>query len=307
MLHLLGQRTAARALHTTCRRYAARQSLLEQLLRNPELDEQEAKNELRWMSEDARQRNVKQDADQVLEQMVRRRAAGEPLQYILGNTDFGPLTLLARPPTLIPRPETAFVVEAYAERLAGVSRPLRILDLCTGSGCIPLLLSHLLGDRLAAGYGVDLSPEALALANNNIEFIGDERISVFHGDVMSADFAQAVDAMTGGRPIDIITANPPYITQAEWDALPDSVRVYEDRRALVGGPVPGFGDGVAFYARIGELAQQILQPDAELASVPRLAVEIGAEQGAVVSRMLPGRTEVLQDQYGRDRMVLSTL
>lgn len=224
-----------------------------------------------------------------------------------GNTDFGPLTLLTRAPTLIPRPETAFVVEAYAERLTGVSRPLRILDLCTGSGCIPLLLSHLLGDRFEAGFGVDLSPEAISLSKDNIKLLGDERVRVFEGDVMSADFVQAVREATGGQPIDILTANPPYIPQAEWEALPDSVRVYEDRRALVGDPVPGFGDGVAFYARIAELAEEILLPDPELARVPRLAVEIGADQGEVVSRMLPGRTEVLQDQYGRDRMVLSTL
>ncbi|TXT12878.1 hypothetical protein VHUM_01279 [Vanrija humicola] len=294
---MLGRRAATRALHTTCRRYTARKGLLDQLLRNPELDEHEAKNELRWLL----------DAASAVTQMVKRRSAGEPLQYILGNTDFGPLTLLTRAPTLIPRPETAFVVEAYAERLTGVSRPLRILDLCTGSGCIPLLLSHLMGERLGAAFGVDLSTDAISLATDNIKLIGDGRVRVFEGDVMSADFVDTVRAATGGQPIDIITANPPYIPQAEWEALPDSVRAYEDRRALVGGPVPGFGDGVAFYARIGQLAEEILQPDADLAQVPRLAVEIGADQGEAVSRLLPGRTEILQDQYDRDRMVLATL
>ncbi|KAH0827387.1 S-adenosyl-L-methionine-dependent methyltransferase [Lanmaoa asiatica] len=120
-----------------------------------------ADQELKWIMKQSRH------TDSILV-MLDRRLAGEPLQYILGTTPFGPLHLLTRPPTLIPRPET----EDWALRLARTrtpdpTRPLRVLDLCTGSGCIPLLLCHLWPSGSIRAVGVDISPDAIRLAAEN--------------------------------------------------------------------------------------------------------------------------------------------
>lgn len=213
---------------------------------------------------------------------------------------------------LIPRPETAFIFEKLAERILAardrIARPLTVLDLCTGSGCIPLLLSSLLGNTLGAAYGVDINPHAIALSRDNIASVGDRNVQVLQADILSPTFVSDLRERIGGVPIDIITSNPPYIPLEEWEALPASVKEYEDRLALVGGPVSGIGDGVAFYAHIAKLAEEILRPEPGLdGHVPRVAVEIGAKQGSMVAQLLPGMTEVVQDQYGLDRMVLSTL
>lgn len=218
------------------------------------------------------------------------------------------MELLCRPPTLIPRPETAFIVEHLAERILDAKRkryitqPLRVLDLCTGSGCIPLLLSHLLEDHLHVAHGVDISPEAIGLAEDNRQLLSCSNVRFHQADVLAPEFTDRIRQETGLEFFDLITSNPPYISSQDWAQLPQSVRDYEDPRALVGGPVAGVGDGVQFYQRIGQLAQQLLTR-ADIA-VPQIAVEIGETQAADVSCLLPGECETVQDQYGRNRMVL---
>lgn len=157
-------------------------------------------------------------------------------------------------------------------------------------------------------YGVDISPDAVALSRDNIASLQDPKVTIFQADILAPTFPNSLRQATGNVSIDIITSNPPYIPQEEWESLPSSVKEYEDRGALVGGPVSGVGDGVAFYDHISKMAKDILCPDASLdGQVPRLAVEIGASQGSMVSTLLPGKTEIVQDQYGRDRMVLSSM
>ncbi|KIP04200.1 hypothetical protein PHLGIDRAFT_15339 [Phlebiopsis gigantea 11061_1 CR5-6] len=128
------------------------------------LGRESAKRELRWMMQ------ALEDAprDDTLADMVARRAAGEPLQYILGTQPFGPLSLLTRAPVLIPRPET----EDWTFRLSALltpspRKPVRLLDLCTGSGCIPLLLCRLWPPGAVRAYGVDIGTEAVQLATEN--------------------------------------------------------------------------------------------------------------------------------------------
>ncbi|GMK55696.1 hypothetical protein CspeluHIS016_0207520 [Cutaneotrichosporon spelunceum] len=262
-------------------------SHLSRLARNTELSPADAKAELRWMRAAA-------PGETALEAMVERRAAGEPLQYILGDTDFGPLTLACRAPVLIPRPETAHIIEHLASLLP--SRPLRVLDLCTGSGCIPLLLAHLRPDLIAVG--VDISEDAVALSNENIAALGmEDRVRVVLADILSPSFPGFVRDELGM--VDLVTANPPYIPRVEYDALPNSVRAFEDQRALLAPAPPGGEDGTAFYAHIAQIAPSLLKEGEGL----RLAVEIGAGQGPAVAALLPGHTQVVQDQYGRDRMV----
>lgn len=233
----------------------------------------------------------------------------------LGDVDFGPLTILCRPPTLIPRPETAHIFTRLAETIRA-QRPtptLRIADLCTGTGCIPLLLRHLLGPG-ALLTGFDLSSEAIALAKENARVLdldaGFHELDVFHPSA-----AEQVVQHSGGR-IGVLVSNPPYIPLHEYHALPASVRSYEDSRALLGDPSGGEGDGLAFYRRIADLLPDVLRSEEEmerdgLGGLPRVAVEIGAEQGKAVEQILrsgPGgvvrRMEVWVDQYGRDRAVV---
>lgn len=137
-----------------------------------------ANQELKWMKQ-SRPAPLLLDA-------LDRRLAGEPLQYILGplpfhlppppltsslspgTTPFGPLDLLTRPPTLIPRPETEdWVLRLARTRTPDVTRPIRVLDLCTGSGCIPLLLCHIWPQGSTRAVGVDISPDAIRLAADN--------------------------------------------------------------------------------------------------------------------------------------------
>lgn len=228
-----------------------------------------------------------------------------------GTTDFGPLELRCQAPTLIPRPETAFIVEYLAELILAarkkrdIPRPLRVLDLCTGSGCIPLLLSHLLDDTLHVAHGVDISPEAVELAKDNKDRLSCKNVYFHQSDILSPDFVDRIRLDTGVDSFDIITSNPPYISEQDWARLPRSVREYEDSRALVGGAIDGVGDGVRFYSHIASLAEQLLEP--ACGDFPQIAVEIGETQAAEVSSLLPGECETVQDQYGRDRMVLAAL
>lgn len=135
-----------------------------------------------------------------------------------------------RPPTLIPRPET----EEWACRLAGLLKPApptRILDLCTGSGCVPLLLLNAL--PAAKASAVDLAPEAVALASENAALHGlTSRFEAFQGDLFAAAFAESWVAAHGQA--DLITSNPPYIPASELRALDQSVLDWEDERALLG-------------------------------------------------------------------------
>lgn len=318
-----------KAVRASKRGYSSvtRQHLLRKLLRNPELDEAGAQDELRWIKQ-----SLSPGTTAELTALVERRAGGEPLQYILGesvsscmmttsdgvgSTDFGPLTLQCRAPTLIPRPETAEIFTRLAQILLqrsdeSPSRPLSILDLCTGSAPIPILLRHIMGQRVRVS-GYDLSASTIALARENIALYKSD-IQVHRADIMRDGFASTVISDMGGR-VDLVVSNPPYITASEYRSLPSSVRDWEDSAALLGSTAPD-SPGLEFYQRISKLLPDLVAGENELqeagwAGIPRVAVEIGSGQGEQVQRIFKegglGRTEVLQDQYDRDRMVLGWL
>ena len=230
-----------------------------------------------------------------------------------GSTDFGPLTLKCRAPTLIPRPETAEIFGRLASLLSPEgrtpSRPLSVVDLCTGSAPIPLLLRHHLGDRVRV-KGYDFSQSAVELARENIGSTGLD-VEVKLADILHKSFAETVISDMDGR-VDLIVSNPPYIPIAEYRQLPSSVRNWEDPAALLG-DLPGGESGLIFYERIAELLPTLLSPRKELeikgwGEIPRVAVEIGSLQGGDVSSVLRAggmrHTEVWQDQYDKDRMVV---
>ena len=196
--------------------------------------------------------------------LLGRVLAHEPLSRILGTREFWGLEFRLSPATLDPRPETETVVEAVLARLPDRSRPWRLLDLGTGSGC--LLLALLSEYRHATGIGIDLAPGAAAAARGNAASLGlGGRAGFAVGDWGSA--------LCG--PFDIVVANPPYIASGAIAGLAPEVRDHDPVLALDGG-----GDGLCAYRAIA-------------AELPRLlvagglfAAEIGAGQDDAVAAIL---------------------
>jgi release factor glutamine methyltransferase len=171
--------------------------------------------------------------------LVRRRAAREPLAYVLGEWGFRRLTLRVDPRVLVPRPETEIVVERCLALLANLAEP-RVLEIGVGSGAIALaLVDEHPGVRVVA---VDSSEGALALARVNREQAGsDGRIELVHGDLLA------------GRegPFDLVVSNPPYVSPEDFDTLEPEVRLFEPREAIV---------GVGVGAEIARAARAVLAP-----------------------------------------------
>jgi release factor glutamine methyltransferase len=199
-----------------------------------------------------------------LEVMARRRAAREPLAYILSEKEFWSLPFAVAPAVLIPRPESETVVEAALARVRERGAALRILDLGTGSGCLLLaLLSEL---PQASGLGVDLSAGALEIAGRNAERLALAGRAEFVRGSWGA-------ALAGG--FDLIVSNPPYVAAGEFAGLAPEVRAYEPALALAAG-----ADGLAAY--------RALAPDCArlLARGGSLYLEIGQGQGNRVAEIL---------------------
>lgn len=186
-----------------------------------------------------------------------KRAAGEPLQYITGSAPFRALEIACEPGVLIPRPETELLVELALAELGGGAGPAsgepRVLDLCTGTGCIACAIASERKD--ARVWAVDVSPEAVALARGNVSAIElEDRVGVLEGDL----FSPLGEALRGG--FDLIVSNPPYVPSAVVDELPREVRDHEPRRALDGGE-----DGLDLIRRLVEGAPAWLAPGGVLA------------------------------------------
>ncbi|KAH8119078.1 S-adenosyl-L-methionine-dependent methyltransferase [Phellopilus nigrolimitatus] len=276
-----------------------------------------AAQELKWMSESS-------SSTSTLEKMVERRLRGEPLQYILGTQPFGPLDLLIRAPVLIPRPET----EDWTLRLAKLlkpspARPFRLLDLCTGSGCIPLLLCHTWPAGSIKTLGIDIGNEAVQLAIENARRTGiadalktradKNNFSVLQADILEDNFVPNLRSL-GWSSFDVLTSNPPYIPLSEYNQLSPSVKDYEDVRALLGDPKsrPSDGRGLTFYRAIARLVGHVDDDGNPPLVKPGgvIALEVGHNQGADVQHLMEteGRvqkTEVWKDPWGVDRTVIS--
>lgn len=214
---------------------------------------------------------------------------------------------------MIPRPETADVFARLAQLLLDrqqihePQRPLNVVDLCTGSGPIPILLKHLLGRHVTVS-GYDYSEPAIDLARENIA-LNKCDVQVHRADIMRDDFPSTVKSDVAGK-VDLIVSNPPYITAEEYRSIPVSVRDWEDPAALLGS-VTTDSTGLEFYERIAELLPPLSTganlEEAGWTGIPRVAVEIGHKQGSQVQEIFKGcdlQTEVWKDQHGRDRMVL---
>ncbi len=158
-------------------------------------------------------------------ELVRQRALGKPVAYLVGRREFYSISFRVTPDVLIPRPETEFVVIEVLDRIKGLAEPL-VADIGTGSGAIAVSVArHAPKARVTAG---DVSPAALEVARQNIaeQGLGD-RVECLAGDLL--------DTLPAGMLFDVIASNPPYVSEAEYASLAREVKDHEPRLALVGG------------------------------------------------------------------------
>ena len=221
----------------------------------------------------------------VLNEMIRRLQKNEPIQYVLGVETFCGLSFEVNPNVLIPRPETAELVNWIVDEW-GTKPSCRVLDIGTGSGCIPVSLAKLLETSRVESW--DISEEALRVARMNCE-----RNEV---DVLLRQ-KDVLEASPEGVFYDVIVSNPPYIADSEKMSMDANVLEWEPSLALF---VPD-SDPLLFYRKIGELALEMLAEDGAL------YFEINQAYGMDTINMLKalgyGQVELRKDAWGNDRMV----
>ena len=227
-------------------------------------------------------REVSEAEEEQYRKALEQRAVHVPLQHLLGYQDFMGLRFQVNEHVLIPRQDTEILVE---EAMRYLHDGMRILDLCTGSGCILLSLLHYSND--CEGTGVDISKEALQVAALNAELLG------IKADFLKSDLYEKV---TGK--FDLLVSNPPYIERKVIPTL--MVREYDPYIALDGGE-----DGLDFYRRIIGGAQDYLKRGGQI------LMEIGSGQAQVVSELLREagfkEIDVCRDFAGLDRVVSGRL
>lgn len=228
-----------------------------------------------------------EDARERMRELVRRRARGEPVAYILGRREFYGIEFRVDPRCLIPRPETELVLDEAFRFLDSRPGPKRILDLCTGSGCIAIAIACLRGGHDL--WAVDFSGAALSVArDNHARLAPGESIRFLEGDLY---------APLPGEPFDLIASNPPYITTAEMAELPPSIRSFEPALALECGDDP-----LAFHRRILDRGADRLRPGG------CFILEMGASGAAPGNSLgdLPGLSlETRRDLQGIDRVLIA--
>lgn len=227
--------------------------------------------------------------------MVARRAEHEPLQYIIGYQEFCGLRFDVNENVLIPRQDT----EVLVEKVLRLSEGRRVLDMCTGSGCIIVSLAVL--GQIESGVGADISESALEIARQNakrhgvLAEVAEDSLEACDSSgklkFIQSDLFENIDGV-----FDIIVSNPPYIKSCEIETLMPEVRDHEPVGAL-----DGCDDGLFFYRRIAEDAKE------HLCSRGKLIFEIGCEQAKDVSDILSaeGYSDicVFKDLAGLDRVV----
>lgn len=211
--------------------------------------------------------------------LVTKRGERIPLQHLTGEQEFMGLDFHVNEHVLIPRQDTECLVERVLPYVDGK----RVLDVCTGSGCIAIAIVKL--GKPFIVHGVDISEEALAVARQNATELN-ASVELFAGDLMTEIDGQ----------YDVIVSNPPYIPPSVIEGLMPEVRLHEPMLALDGGQ-----DGLEFYRRIAEQAVTRLAPNG------RLFLEIGCEQAVNVAEILQKQgyreVQVFQDLAGKDRIV----
>jgi release factor glutamine methyltransferase len=226
-------------------------------------------------------------------EVLQRRTHGEPLPYITGYQEFWSIRFKVGPGVLIPRPESEILVEAALRLIdrEGWSEP-RMIDVGTGCGAIAISLAKSL--PFGKVVATDISPEAIALAEENAALQSvSSQVSFVQGDLLS--FLKG----GGGPGFDLVISNPPYIKQMDIDNLQPEIRIYEPRKAINGGP-----EGIDFYRRLVAEAPSCLRHGGWL------ILEIGADQGAKVLDLIGqtgqfDRLEIIPDYSGKSRAAIA--
>ncbi len=218
-------------------------------------------------------------------QLIERRLAGEPIQYITGECEFYGLPFRVNRDVLIPRPETEHLVERVLELAAEFEQP-RIVDVGTGSGAIAIALAHTLTS--AQVTAVDLSKAALGLARENAERNGvAECVRLLEGDLLLP---------VAGEEFEFVVSNPPYVPESDRDTLAVEVREFEPGMALFAG-----ADGLNIYKRLSPLVYEALVPGGYV------LFEIGFGQADAVAGILAAAgfsdVQFTKDLQGIDRVV----
>jgi release factor glutamine methyltransferase len=227
---------------------------------------------------------------QRLRELTARRVLREPMAYILGEREFWGLSFKVSPAVLVPRPDSEALIEAALALMPDRQRPWRFLDLGLGSGC--LLLTLLREYPAASGVGLEISEEALAVAQANADALGvAARARLIAGDWRQPDWREHL-----GGSFDLLVSNPPYIEAGAIERLMPEVARYEPKLALDGGP-----DGLVAYRIIATAAPTLVVPGG------RLLVEAGEGQAAEISRIFASAGLAIQvpwkDLAGVDRVV----
>ncbi|HJZ93309.1 MAG TPA: peptide chain release factor N(5)-glutamine methyltransferase [Gemmataceae bacterium] len=220
--------------------------------------------------------------------MIKKRAEGMPVAYLVGYRDFYSLDFAVTPAVLIPRPETETLVMEALRVVKAIDAP-RVLDVGTGSGCIAVTIAR--QHKTARVTATDLSADALAVAGTNAQRHGvTDRVTFVQGDLF-APVSQGA--------FDLVVSNPPYIARAEFAALDAGVRDFEPRSALDGGI-----DGLDYYRRIANEVPRALRPGGTV------LVEIGLTQEPAVRDLFAAQLEpgpTFKDRAGRPRVVSARL
>lgn len=211
---------------------------------------------------------LSQHERQVMRDLVRRRAAAEPVAYLVGHREFFSLDFIVRPGVFIPRPDTEILVMAALDRLQGRPSP-SLLDLCTGSGCVPIAIGK--NHPVVQLTAVEENDIPFRTAAENVaKHALDERFMLLQGDLFKP--------VPPGAKFDVITSNPPYVTTAEMARLPDDIRKHEPSTALEAG-----ADGLDAIRRIIEDSPAQLKPNGWL------LFELSPEQAPASCDLLKAR------------------
>lgn len=243
---------------------------------------------------------VSEDNSERFEKAILRLKKQEPIQYIIGETEFYGLLFKVNQHTLIPRPETEELVEWIVSEQASATQKdnsITVLDIGTGSGCIAISLAkNLLNSEV---HAVDISSEAIKMARQNAVENG-VAVEFFQTDVLKAKSLPS-DAVQSEKRYDIIVSNPPYVRELEKEQMQPNVLEYEPETALF----VHDNDPLLFYRVISRLAKTSLKPGGTL------FFEINEHFGNEVMVLLKdegfNKIEVKQDIYGKDRMVKGSL
>jgi release factor glutamine methyltransferase len=235
---------------------------------------------------------VKESEREHYKSLLKRRLAHEPLQYIVGETEFMGLRFSVDRRVLIPRRETEVLVEKTIEicrQFPEGAESISVLDIGTGCGNIAVSVAKFVGNVYATG--IDNSDEALEVARKNVENhnlagrVTLERVDILHNSIHSI-----------GEPFDLVVSNPPYVSRDEFKNLQPEIREYEPRSATFDG-----SDGLTFYRRISEIGRQLLKGGGFL------IFEVGFGQSAQVQEILRKngyvQIQVNKDYSGIERVV----